>query len=218
MNIGLHWGTWAVVVVAFIVGLFLIVRSCRNKKWNWAAAGVLALLLAVGMFVKGKEAASFKDFLRRIPIIQLTERVKVTLTDGKMTLDTKAVPSCNRVVFHVKNTGKKQHHFVVAVTTFPPDKMPVKDGRVRYYTYYDETHELSFRDRIGWSRGCARGHEPQWGPHWQEPGVKIAAGKEVEFRETYMYDTRFKPGTSFVLFCNEPGHYEQGEYAQIVVK
>ena len=53
MNFGSHWGLWATAIVALIVGLFLIVRSRRNKKWNWAAAGVLALLIAVGMFVKG---------------------------------------------------------------------------------------------------------------------------------------------------------------------
>ena len=37
-------------IMALIIGLFLILRSRRNKKWNWAAAGVLALILAVGMF------------------------------------------------------------------------------------------------------------------------------------------------------------------------
>ena len=168
---------------------------------------------------KGKATSgSFKDFLRRIPIIQITERVEVTLTEGKMALDTKTVPPCNRVVFHVKNTGEEQHHFVVAVTEFPPDKMPVKDGRVRYYTYFDEPHRLTFRDGGGWSERSARGHEPHWGPHRKEPGVKIAPGEEVEFKETHMYDPRFKPGTSFVLFCNEPGHYERGEYARVVVK
>ena len=121
-------------------------------------------------------------------------------------------------MFHVRNVGKEQHHFVVAVTSFPPDKMPVKNGRVRYYTYLDEPHRLTFRDGGGWSERSARGHEPHWGPHRKEPGVKIAPGKEVEFKETHMYDPRFKPGTSFVLFCNEPGHYKRGEYAQVVVK
>jgi hypothetical protein len=53
MNFGSHWGLWAMAIVALIVGLFLIVRSRRNKKWNWAAAGVLALLLAVVTFVDG---------------------------------------------------------------------------------------------------------------------------------------------------------------------
>ena len=53
MNFGSHWGFWAMAIVALIVGLFLIVSSRRNKKWNWAAAGVLALLLAVVMFVDG---------------------------------------------------------------------------------------------------------------------------------------------------------------------
>ena len=53
MNIGTNWGTWAIAVAALFVGLLLLVRSRRNKKWNWVAAGVLALLIAVGMFVKG---------------------------------------------------------------------------------------------------------------------------------------------------------------------
>ena len=39
--------------MALIVGLFLILRYRHNKKWNWAAAGVLAVLLAVGMFYNG---------------------------------------------------------------------------------------------------------------------------------------------------------------------
>lgn len=151
-------------------------------------------------------------------MVQITETVEVTLTDEKMTLDKKTVPPCNRIVFHLKNTGTKQHHFVVAVTDFPPDKMPIKEGRVRYYTYYDEPHKLRFRDRGGWSRRCARGHDPSWGPDWKEPGVTIAPGEEVKFTETFMYNAHFKPGTSFVLFCNEPGHYEQGEYAQVIIK
>jgi uncharacterized cupredoxin-like copper-binding protein len=162
--------------------------------------------------------SSFNDFLRRIPIVQITERVKVTLSEGTMTLDTNTVPSCNRVVFHVKNTGKEPHHFVVAVTGFPPDKLAVKDGRVRYYTYFDEAHTLLLRDRGGSMHRCARGTEPMMGTHWKEPGVKIDPRKEVTFEETYMYDPRFKPGTSFVLFCNEPGHYERGECARVVVK
>ena len=53
MNIGMHSETWAIAIVALIVGSLLIVLSRRNKKWNWAAAGVLALLLAVGTLVTG---------------------------------------------------------------------------------------------------------------------------------------------------------------------
>lgn len=53
MHLGAHWGLWALAFVALIVGLFLILRSRRNKKWNWVAAGVLALVLSVGMFAKG---------------------------------------------------------------------------------------------------------------------------------------------------------------------
>ena len=161
---------------------------------------------------------SQQKFLRRLPIVTITENVDVTLTEGKMTLDTKTIPVCNRVVFKVKNTGEEPHHFVVAVTGFPPDKMPVQNGRVRYYSISGDSHRIEFRDRGGWSQQSSREQETYMGSNRLEPGVKIAAGEEVEFKETYIYDPRFKSGTSFVLFCNEHGHYERGEFAQVVVK
>jgi hypothetical protein len=33
MHIGAHWGSWAMSIMALIVGLFLILRSRRNKKY-----------------------------------------------------------------------------------------------------------------------------------------------------------------------------------------
>jgi len=53
MHLGAHWGLWALAVVALVAGVFFILRSRRNKKWNWAAAGVLALIVAVSMFARG---------------------------------------------------------------------------------------------------------------------------------------------------------------------
>ena len=153
-----------------------------------------------------------------LPFFETSVTVKVTLTEGKITVDTQTVKPANRIVFEVKNGTDKPHHFVVAVTGFPPDKLPVKDGRVRYYTYSDEPHKLLFRDGGGWSEQAARGTTPTWGPHRREPGVKIPPGKTVVFREVHMYDPKFSPGTAFVLFCNEPGHYDQGEYAGVMVK
>jgi uncharacterized cupredoxin-like copper-binding protein len=153
-----------------------------------------------------------------IPLLQKSVTVKVTLTDGKITVDTKTVKPANRIVFEVKNTTEKPHHFIAVETGFPPHKLPVQDGRVRYYTYFDEPHKLLFRDGGGLSEQAARGTTPPRGPNRREPGVKVPPGKTVVFRDVFVYDHRFKPGTAFVLFCNEPGHYEQGEFVGIVVK
>lgn len=53
MHFGAHWGNWGTAVVAFIVGALLIWHAWRKKRWNWAAAGGLSLLLAAAMFVNG---------------------------------------------------------------------------------------------------------------------------------------------------------------------
>lgn len=177
-----------------------------NKTGN---SGVFALLLA--MWPAACMAAD-------LPFLEKSVTVNVTLTEGKISTDTQTVKPVNRIIFRVKNATDKPHHFVVVVTGFPRDKLPVKDGRVRYYTYPDEPHKLLFRDGGGWSEQAARGTTPVWGPHRREPGVKVPPGQTVVFREVHMYDPKFSPETAFVLFCNEPGHYEQGEHAGIVVK
>jgi quercetin dioxygenase-like cupin family protein len=54
----------------------------------------------------------------------------------------------------------------------------------------------------------------------RDTAFDVAAGQAIIVKagEWVQYDHRFKPGTAFVLFCNEPGHYEQGEFVGIVVK
>lgn len=153
-----------------------------------------------------------------IPFLGLPAKVKVVLSEGRLTVDRTTVKPAHRVVFEVKNATEQTHHVVVAVTGFPPDKLPVKDGRVRYYTHFDEPHRLEFRDGGGWSEQAAPGYEPTGGPDRREPGVMVRPGQTVIYRETYMYDPVFRRGTAFALFCNEPGHYEKGEYAGVVVK
>jgi uncharacterized cupredoxin-like copper-binding protein len=139
--------------------------------------------------------------------------VKVEFTDGAMTVDSPSVRLTHRIVFEIRNDSKEQHHFVVAQTDFPPEKMPLKDGKVRYFTYPGEPR-LTFREHGGLSEVAAPGTAPTW--NRQEPGIKVEPGQTVVFREVFVYDL-FKRGTRFVLFCNEPGHYERGEYAGITV-
>jgi hypothetical protein len=143
--------------------------------------------------------------------------VNVALTEGKLSADTHTVQPANRIIFEVTNSTDKPHHFVVAETDFPPEKLPVQDGRVRYYTYSDEPHRLWFREDGGWSQQAPRGTSSTLEPCRREPGVKVPPGQTIVYREVYAYDL-FRSGRAFVLFCNESGHYEQGEYAALVVK
>jgi hypothetical protein len=157
-------------------------------------------------------------FIIGMELLNNSTTVKVTLSEGKITAEPLTIKPANRVVFEVTNSGKEAHHFVVVVTDFGVDELPVENDRVRYYTYHDEPHRLQFRDRGGWTLIASRSVEYRPAKNFKEPGVKIEAGKTVEFREVYNYDSKFGPGTAFVLFCNEPKHYQNGERARIVVK
>ncbi len=145
--------------------------------------------------------------------------VKVTLTEGAITVDKSIVDPTSRIFFEVYNGTETSRHFVVVETVFPADKLPVLDGRVRYFTYFDEPHKLVIRHGGGWSRQSNRDSTTESGSRVPEPGVKIPAGETVVYKGASLFDgSRFTSGTAFVIFCNDPGHYEQGEYAGIVIK
>jgi hypothetical protein len=92
--------------------------------------------------------------------------------------------------------------------------MPLQDGKVRYFTYPGEP-QLMFTEDGGCSEVVAPGTTPT--KRRQDPGIGVGPGQTVEFREVFVYGL-FKPGNRIVLFCTEPGHYERGEYAGIMVK
>jgi hypothetical protein len=54
----------------------------------------------------------------------------------------------------------------------------------------------------------------------EEEGVRVQSGKTAKFYQTRKdnYEGLFAPGTAFVLFCNEPKHYQNGERACVIVK
>lgn len=54
----------------------------------------------------------------------------------------------------------------------------------------------------------------------KEAGVAVKPGKTAKLHKILEenYEGLFAPGTTFVLFCNEPGHYQKGERIRIMVK
>jgi hypothetical protein len=174
------------------------------KKLAGAAAILLVILVALAWLFCATLLSPASSYVN----------VEVKFTDSTMTVDSTSVRPVHRIVFEINNDSKEQHHFVVVQTDFLPEKMPLKDGRVRYFTYSGESR-LVFREQGGCSEVAAPDATPT--SHFPEPGMKVGPGQTVVFRDIFVYDL-FKPGNRFVLFCNEPGHYERGEYAGIVVK
>ncbi len=144
--------------------------------------------------------------------------VKVTLAEGRITVDTSELLPAYRIFFEITNATDMPRRFVVVETDFPPDKLPVMDGRVRYFTYHDEPHRMTVLSGSGVSERIPRGTMYSRGPHRREPGVDVSPGETAVFKDVARYDFPFGPGERFVLFCNGPGHYEQGEYASVVFK
>ncbi len=115
-----------------------------------------------------------------------TQKVKVTLKDGKITADPQEVKPAHSVVFEVTNASKEAHRIVLLKTAQDPEKLDMDGDKVK----------------------C------------KEEGVKVQPGTTAKLSQTREdnYEGLFAAGTTFVLFCNEPKHYQNGERARVVVK
>lgn len=147
-----------------------------------------------------------------------TVTVRVALSDGKMVVDTPLVNPARRILFEVRNGTDETRRVVVVETSFAPDNLPVQDGRVRYFTYFDEPHTMLIHHRGGFLEQVNRVSQPARGSYREEPGVKVLPGQTITYKDVCVYDAEFASGTAFVIFCNDPGHYERGEYAGVVIK
>jgi len=197
------------LVAGFLAGLLVAAVSCRSiRRSSRRAVVALGVLVAIAWLLRGT-----------VFWATVTTYVKITFSEAKMIADPTTVRRANWIVFEITNESEEQHRFVVTQTDCPLDKLPTKDGKVRYITYFDEPR-LAFPDGGGSVQQCSRGAETEvkWAPHRREPGIEITPGKIVEFRSVYNYEGVFESGRRFVLFCNEPGHYHRGEYAEIFVK
>jgi hypothetical protein len=150
--------------------------------------------------------------------------VEVEMRDGKISLSPPAIARMHRIKFRVRNAGAQRHHFVVVRTGFPASALPVEGAHVRKCTYPGEPHLIFYGKEGGWGVGCGPGrtfdaedvaeleHEDE------RSGVGVSPGAVTRFEAVAQYDARFPSSTTFVVYCDEAGHYAQGEYAALVVE
>ena len=150
-------------------------------------------------------------------------RVSVDLDEGSVKVRPEMIDPANRIIFEVTNVGSIPHQFVVVRATFAPDALPIEDDRVRYYTFTEGPEMITFyRHESGEARGFS--HEVSRGQISSEMRevdssyFVLAPGEVREHTDVFQCDARFRTGTSFILFCNLPGHYQQGEYTVVSVK
>jgi hypothetical protein len=99
------------------------------------------------------------------------------------------------VAFELTNSGTETHRVVVALTEFPPDELPVENGRVQ----------------IGALPGS--------------PELTVVAPLDGRNRLVPGGTLSFEHGQSggtgtgtFVVYCDIKGHYQRGEYAVLTVE
>jgi uncharacterized GH25 family protein len=182
--------------------------------------------------LKGQDSIlSEKDIQRiRAKLIMngmVSVETRVEVTDGAITVVPERLEPANRVVLHVANKGEGTHRLAVVSTRQPPDVLPVENGRVRVITYEGEPAVHYYHPFGSASARSGRTLEVDDDPELrkfledeikrhQTPGLALGPNETGTF-ELHQMDQLFEHGKSFVLFCDEPGHYEGGEYAVLFV-
>ena len=174
--------------------------------------------------------------------------VKVELKEWAVNVTPSAVEPVNCINFNITNTGSLPHEFVVTesipydpsweggsgpvIPAFEPDELPVENGRVRYYTIIGEEPYLTFRPDGGWSigggspskietsgvwsiEGTRGGSPPEIDPSLY-PWILVAPGDMDSFQ--LCLNEGWPPGTTFIVFSNQPGDYQQGMYTTLRVE
>jgi len=149
-----------------------------------------------------------------------TEDVALEVGDGYIKAEPASVNRCIQINFQVTNVGTETHMFLAVVTDFAPGSLPVENGQVRSYTYVDEPQTMTWYSGLELWGSEQRARElppdvPTMPPSPAE-GPLIAPGGTKLIQLSW--DTLLYSDTVFVLFCNCPGHYEQGEYTTLTVK
>jgi hypothetical protein len=99
------------------------------------------------------------------------------------------------LAFEVTNSGTETHRVVVALTDFPPDELPVENGRVR--------------------TGARPGSPELTVVAPLDGSNRLVPGRTLSFQHGQSGGT----GTgTFVVYCDIKGHYERGEYAVLTVE
>jgi DNA-binding beta-propeller fold protein YncE len=119
-------------------------------------------------------------------------RLTIELRDGEIIVDTPVISGGDRgIPMTIINSGSEPHQVTIASTRLSPDALPVRGNQVTF--------------DMGLGMIYGQGAE--------EPSLMPGETREDIFAPSG------GPGTgTFVVFCNEPGHYQQGEHATFRVE
>jgi hypothetical protein len=190
-----------VVILGMVIGVVaigLFIKALSKKRshsplWGlWLTGSIGILIAGFIVFLVGAGMGT-------------TDEVEVELKEWEVNVQPAAVKSgyhtfqsllnIQKITFEITNTGSMPHEFVIVRADASPGDLLVEDGKVRYYTPW----------------GYPRGHRMPL-----DRGVFIAPGATRLLTRTCGKHA-CPPGTSFVLFSNQPGDYERGMYTVFIV-
>jgi hypothetical protein len=191
------------------------------RSWMGRLPPVQRVLAVLGMLVGFGVVALILFVFASVIIAQpwilfpslYTKEVAVEVGDGWIKLEPATIGRTHAINFNVTNVGSEAHMVIVVYTDFAADSLPVEKGQVRSETYFDEPQFLHWFDQGGHRDQAGRG-----GAVTPAEGPMIAPGETSLIDYVRWGYERIPSGTTLVLFCNCPGHYERGEYATLTIE
>jgi hypothetical protein len=108
--------------------------------------------------------------------------------------------------------------------TFAKDRMVAESTTIPRVNgvYFEISNNTKERHQLvaveAGSPFTTKGFIRDWQPLHRDAGKTVEPGQSGSYQGIYVYESPLATGRRFLLFCNEPGHYERGESAVLVVK
>jgi hypothetical protein len=183
------------VIGVVAIGLFtraLAKKRRRSPLWGlWLTGSICVLIAGFIVFLVGAGMGTSNEVE-----VELKEwEVNVHPAEVKSGRHPFEIFGGQKIIFKITNTGSMPHEFVIVRTEASTGDLLVEDGKVRYYTPW----------------GYPRGHRMPL-----DEGVLVAPGGTKSLTRTCGKQA-CPPGTTFVLFSNQPGDYERGMHTGFIV-
>ena len=154
--------------------------------------------------------------------LHIVHPIEISLSTGSIAASPN--PADHGAVFNLKisNSGAEEHDFALLKTEYPADGLPLWKGEPRFWTYDGEPMILVLYSNTPYIAKVAIPGNEQEAIDWmREAGsIRVNPGETVEKEYTHEALTSGHSPYSehLIMLCCLRGHYEAGEFADLIIK